>query len=293
MAELEPELKIRMTTEQLTVDMPRLQRDGGAMPVLGLGTYELTGPSCRKTVASALAMGYRHVDTARMYQNEKEVGQGIAESGLKRAEIFLTSKLEMGELDAKGVEDSCEKSLRALGTDYLDLLLIHWPEEDAPLAETIGAMEDLKRKGRIRHLGVSNFTVDWMKRAVAAAEQPIFCNQVEYHPYLSQRPLLDFCRELGIAIVAYSPLARGLVARDERLAGIGRKHGKSPAQVSLRWLIHQDGVIAIPKGGRNEHLRENLGIFDFELDAEDLAFIDTFEDDHRQIDPDWAPRWDT
>lgn len=281
------------TTKEQADRIPVIERDGGRMPRLGLGTFQTSGKECRHAVNFALETGYRHIDTARMYKNEEEVGTGIKDSGVAREKIFLTTKLQMGQLDAKGVRDSCERSLSDLGIDYADLLLIHWPEEQVPIEETLGAMEELRTEGKIRHLGVSNFTVNWMKKAVAATDVPIFCNQIEYHPYIPQQPPIRFCSEHGIAVVAYSPLARGRVVKDERLAEIGKKHAKTPAQVGLRWLLEQDDVVAIPKGRSKKHIRENFEIFDFELDDEDLDIIAGLERNQRLIDPDWAPAWDS
>ncbi|MCF7838527.1 MAG: aldo/keto reductase [Candidatus Marinimicrobia bacterium] len=272
--------------------VPCFARDGGAMPVLGLGTFQSGGADCRNAVRTALDTGYRHIDTAQMYENEQEIGKGIRDSSVPRDRIFLTTKLQMGQLDPDGVRASCANSLRALGTDYVDLLLIHWPEESVPLADTLGAMAALKQEGKIRHLGVSNFTVAWLEQALAVSEEPIFCNQIEYHPYIKQGPPMKVCHDHGLATVAYSPLARGQVLQDERLAEIGRKYGKSPAQIALRWLVRQTDVVAIPKGTSAAHIRENLDIFDFALDADDVASIGAFDHDQRLIDPEWAPRWD-
>ena len=273
--------------------VPIFERDGGRMPCIGLGTFQATGDECRNAVKTALDVGYRHIDTARMYKNEKEVGAGIKESEVPREDIFLTTKLQMGQLDEEGVKRSCENSLSDLETDYVDLLLIHWPEESVPLKETLGAMSDLKQEGKIRHIGVSNFTVEWMQRAVSATDEEIFCNQIEYHPYIKQAPPMRFCGQRGIGIVAYSPLARGKAVNDSRLASIATKHGKTAAQIALRWLVRQDDVIAIPKGRSEEHIRQNFEIFDFELDHEDMEAIGKFERDQRLIDPDWAPEWDS
>jgi len=273
-------------------EMPHIERDGGSMPCLGLGTFQNSGEECRRSVATALDVGYRHVDTARMYENEQSVGAGIKDSSVSREDIFLTSKLAMGSLDRKGVHSSCDKSLQCLDTAYLDLLLIHWPEEDTPLEETLEAMADLKSAGKIRHIGVSNFTVSWLERLLAVSDESIFCNQIEYHPYLDQSAPIGFCDEHGIAVVAYSPLARGKVMKDDRLTTIGAKYGKSAVQVALRWLLGQAGVAAIPKGRSEDHIRENIDIFDFDLNEEDLKEISALEHDQRLIDPDWAPEWD-
>ncbi len=282
-----------MSTTTIPSEIPCFERDGGVMPVLGLGTFQSRGEDCRRAVSTALGIGYRHIDTAQMYENEDMVGKGIGDSTIPRDHIFLTTKLQMGRLDPRGVRESCDNSLRALDTDYIDLLLIHWPDASVPLADTLGAMSNLKHEGRIRHLGVSNFTVEWMDKALAATDESIFCNQIEYHPYIKQGPPMKACHDKGIAIVAYSPLARGRVLRDEHLAEIGQKHGKSPTQVALRWLVRQPDVIAIPKGTSEKHIRENIDIFDFELDDEDMASIGAIDHNTRLIDPDWAPEWDT
>lgn len=282
-----------MTDTKNTAQVPTFSCDGGHMPVIGFGTFQIEGDDCRKAVKMALESGYRHIDTARMYKNEKEVGQGIKDAPVSREDIFLTTKLQMGELDPAGVRTSCENSLRDLDTDYLNLLLIHWPETSVPLTDTLGAMAKLKKEGKIRHIGVSNFTVAWMNEAVNATSEHIFCNQIEYHPYLNQDPPIDVCQQHGTGIVAYSPLARGKVLQDRTLAEIGRKYGKNPAQVALRWLIEQKDVIAIPKGSSPDHIRSNFDIFDFSLDAEDFASIQQRQTNGRLIDPDFAPKWDT
>lgn len=283
-----------MTTERKeAVTMPCIKRGAGQMPVLGVGTFQLKGDVCRQAVETALSLGYRHVDTARMYENEQAVAAGIRASGVPREEIFLTTKLQLGQLDPAGVRQSCENSLRELNTPYVDLLLIHWPDGSVPLEDTLGAMAALKEEGKIRDLGVSNFTVAWLQKALAATEEPIFCNQIEYHPYIQQGPPIQLCREESIAVVAYSPLARGQVAKDEQLRAIGKKHNKTAVQVALRWLVRQQGVAAIPKGSSEQHLRENIDIFDFALDDDDLAAIGSGEHKTRLFSPDFAPLWDT
>ena len=283
-----------MTTEKHdAAAMPKIERGAGHMPVLGVGTFQLKGETCQQAVKTALSLGYRHVDTARMYENESQVADGIRASGVPREEIFLTTKLQLGKLDPDGVRQSCENSLRELNTPYVDLLLIHWPDGAVPLEDTLGAMATLKKEGKIRDLGVSNFTTTWLQKALAATDEPIFCNQIEYHPYIRQGPPMQICRENGIAVVAYSPLARGRVAKDQQLQEIGKKHNKTAVQVALRWIVRQQGVAAIPKGSSTEHLRENLDIFDFELDEEDIAAIGSGKHDTRLINPDFAPLWDT
>lgn len=282
-----------MSSENTVSEVPTFERDQDAMPVLGLGTFESTGDACRNAVRTAIEIGYRHLDTARMYENEKEVGEAIEESGVSREDLFITTKLQMGRLDPEGVRQACEESLRLLKSDYVDLLLIHWPETSMSLSDTLRTMARLRTEGKIRHLGVSNFTMTLVKKALAATDVPIFCNQVEYHPYLDQGPLLRLCRQHEMAVVAYSPLARGRVVRDERLVGIGEKYGKTPAQVALRWLVQQGNVAAIPKGTSEGHIRENMQIFDFELEKDDFDAVSAFEENRRLIDPNWAPEWDT
>ena len=266
---------------------------GSRVPALGLGTWQLSGRGCEEAVRQALDLGYRHIDTAQMYGNETEVGRAIRASGIGRDQIFLTTKLAPGNLAASAVRRTAEESLRRLGTDHVDLLLIHWPTGEVPLGETLGAMADLRAAGKIRHIGVSNFNVQLLKEAVDTLGADLLCNQVEYHPYLSQRAVPGTVRRYGMMLTAYTPLARGRIARDPTLAAVGRKHGKSPAQVALRWLLDQEGVAAIPKAASRGHIAANLDIFDFALDAEERTAIDALGGSRRLVDPGgWAPRWD-
>lgn len=258
------------------------------VPGLGLGTWKLTGQTCADRVREALELGYRHIDTAQMYENEEEVGRGMKESDTPREDVFLTTKLWFDELKGPDVAPSTEASLKRLGTDYVDLLLIHWPNEDVPLEETLAAMMKLQEQGKVSFIGVSNFTVGLWKRALERA--PVNVNQVEYHPFLNQQPLLDLARERSAYIIAYSPLARGEVLEDPTLKEIAERYRKSPAQIALRWLLQQDGVAAaIPKAAKSEHLRENRDIFDFELEASDLVRISDLRGSERMVDPAWAP----
>jgi len=251
--------------------MDDIQVQGTSVPALGLGTWQLTGQTCRETVETALEMGYRHVDTAQAYGNERQVGLGMNAAAVDREEVFLTTKLDGSNRDERSVRRSTRESLNKLGTDYLDLLLIHWPNTPwmAPLSETLGAMNDLVEEGLVRHIGVSNFSPSLLDRARDISSAPIFTDQVQYHPYWDQRKLLDYCRIHDVLLTAYSPLARGGVLDDPALVQIGNRYGKSPAQVALRWLVQQEGVAAIPKASSREHLEANLAVFDFELtDAE-------------------------
>ncbi|SDW13091.1 Aldo/keto reductase [Haloarcula vallismortis] len=251
--------------------MDEIQVQGTSVPALGLGTWQLTGPSCTETVKSALEMGYRHIDTAQAYDNERQVGLGIEAATVDREDVFLTTKLDGSNRDERSVRRSTRESLNKLGTDYLDLLLIHWPNTPwmASLSETLGAMNDLVEEGLVRHIGVSNFSPSLLDRARTMSSAPIFTDQVQYHPYWDQRKLLDYCRIHDVLLTAYSPLARGGVLDDPALVQIGNRYGKSSAQVALRWLVQQEGVAAIPKASSRKHLEANMAIFDFELtDAE-------------------------
>ncbi|HJT07931.1 MAG TPA: aldo/keto reductase [Stellaceae bacterium] len=273
--------------------MKYLDIEGTRVPALGLGTWQLSGRGCFEAVRRALDLGYRHIDTAQMYGNESEVGWAVRDSGFARDQIFLTTKLAPANHAAAAVKRSTEESLRRLATDHVDLLLIHWPTGEVPLGETLSALAELRKAGKARHIGVSNFNVALLDEAVATHGADLLCNQVEYHPYLSQRAVLAATRRHGIMLTAYSPLARGRVLRDPVLSAIGRAYDKSPAQVALRWLLDQDGVVAIPKASSRAHLAANLAIFDFALSAADRAQIDALRDGYRVVDPaGWAPDWD-
>ena len=266
---------------------------GAHVPALGLGTWQLSGRGCFEAVRHALDLGYRHIDTAQMYGNETEVGWAVRECGLTRDQIFLTTKLAPGSYAAAAVKRSTEESLRRLATDHIDLLLIHWPTGEVPLGETLEALAALRRAGKARHIGISNFNVALLEEAVETHGADLLCNQVEYHPYLSQHSVLAAVRRRGMMLTAYSPLARGRVQRDRVLTAIGRTYNKSPPQVALRWLLDQDGVAAIPKAASRAHLAANLAVFDFALSAADRARIDAQRDGHRVVDPaGWAPDWD-
>jgi len=266
---------------------------GTTVPALGLGTWQLSGRQCYDTVRTALDLGYRHIDTAEMYGNDKEVGRAIRDSGIDRAAIFLTTKVPPGKLRAGAAKRSAEESLSRLATPYVDLLLIHWPSSEAPLGETLGALAALKAAGKTRFIGVSNFNVTLLDEAVERQGADLLCNQVEYHPYLSQRAVLAAVLRHGMMLTAYAPVAKGRAAGDRTLEAIGAKYGKSAAQISLRWLIEQDGVAAIPKASSRAHLAANLAIFDIVLAPEDRAAIDRLQGGGRLLDPaGWSPDWD-
>ena len=274
---------------ELTADTT-LTIQGIEIPKLGFGTWQLSDDDCVVGVRDAIELGYRHIDTARAYGNEAQVGQGLHDSGRNRNEIFLTTKLWYTELSAIGVHDQVEQSLRDLRTEYIDLLLIHWPSRRVPLAETLGAMVEAREAGRVRHLGVANFPSALLTEALEHA--PLICNQIEYHPYLAQPQVLALARERGLMATAYSPLAQGAVLRDPTLAEIGAAHDRSPAQIALRWLLDQPNVSAVPKASKGEHRAANLAVFDFELTDEERGRIAGLERGYRTIDPPWAPDWD-
>lgn len=275
-----------------TDDVRVLDGPGDTMPALGFGTWQLRGRECVEGIQVALDTGYTHIDTAQAYENEEQVGEGLDKSGVGREEIFLTTKVWMDNLAAGDLKNSVEGSLRKLRTEYVDLLLIHWPGQSVPVGESLGAMADLKEAGKVRNVGVSNFTTELLEEAQGVGEVPIFCNQVEYHVYLSQDPVLEWCRENGTLVVAYSPLARAKVFEDPDLPKIGERHGKNAGQVALRWLLQQKGVGAIPKSGNPDHIRSNFDIFDFELSEEEMAQISGLACGGRLIDPGFAPDWD-
>ncbi|MDQ3932894.1 MAG: aldo/keto reductase [Actinomycetota bacterium] len=271
--------------------MRYVEVQGERVPALGFGTWQLSGQAAIEAVQHALELGYRHIDTAQMYRNEAQVGQALADSGLDRSEIFLTTKLLPRNLEPDRVHRSTRESLERLKTDYVDLLLIHWPAFADSMQSTLEAMVTLRNAGTARHIGVSNFTPALLREALDYA--PIFCNQVEYHPYLAQPELCQVAAERDLLLTAYSPLAKGRVVDDETLGEIGRRHDKTPTQVALRWLIQQDHVAAIPRSADREHRAANFDIFDFELSDQEMSRIDALDRDGRLIDPaDLAPDWE-
>ena len=263
---------------------------GTRVPALGFGTWLIDGADATEAVRDALEIGYRQIDTARAYENEREVGRGIADSGVARDEIFLTTKVPHDQATAELVERDCEESLERLGVDHLDLLLLHWPSPDVPLEETLKALTALRDDGRIRNLGVSNFPAGLLQQALDIA--PVFCNQVEYHPFLGQERLLELARANDVLITAYSPLAHGKVPDDATLNRIGDAHGRTAGQLALRWGLDQDHVSPIPKASSHGRRVENFGVFDFELSADERAALDALPNDVRTADPLWAPDWD-
>jgi 2,5-diketo-D-gluconate reductase B len=275
----------RMTT-------PIVEANGARIPAIGLGTWDLRGRTCTRMVEQALRLGYRHIDTAEMYGNEHEVGEGLRSSGIPRNEVFITTKVWPDHLAPRELERATKESLAKLRLDAVDLLLIHWPNPRIPLAGTIGALCRMKREGRARHIGISNFTVSLVDEALKFATEPLVTDQIEWHPYIDQSQVVAACRRHGLSVTAYSPIARGRAVGDATLATIGRRHGKSAGQVSLRFLI-QEGAIVIPRTSKPERLAENLAIFDFELTpAEMEAVRDLAHPRGRIVDWSGAPDWD-
>jgi len=253
--------------------MENLTLQGTRVPRIGLGTWNLRGDICRKTVIEAFAMGYRHIDTAEMYRNEHQIGQGLAQSDVDRDDVFLVSKVWTSNLRYADTRRACDESLRRLKVDTIDLYLIHWPSAEIPLEETLQAMKELQAMGKIQHAGVSNFSPEHMNEARRLFQAPLFCNQVPFHPYHHQAALLERCIQEEMLLTAYSPLAKGRVARDATLQEIGHKYNKTAAQVSLRWLLQHQNVAVIPKASHGKHLKDNLAIFDFALDEADIQKI--------------------
>jgi diketogulonate reductase-like aldo/keto reductase len=272
--------------------MQFVEANGATIPAIGLGTWELRGNVCARIVERALRMGYRHVDTAEAYDNEREVGEGLRASGVTRADVFVTTKVWSDHLAPREFERATKESLTRLRLSELDLLLIHWPSASIPLAETIGALCRMKSAGLTRHIGVSNFTVALIAEAVQLATEPLVVDQIEWHPFIDQSKVRAVCRRYGLAVTAYSPIARGRIAGNDVLERIAAAHGKTAAQVSLRFLI-QEGAIVIPRTSRPERLAENLAIFDFVLNEQEMEDIRALANpDGRIVDWSGAPAWD-
>lgn len=243
----------------------------GIMPVIGLGTWEMTGSSCVNSVISGLNLGYRHIDTAQIYGNEKEVGKGIRLSGIDRNEIFVTTKVATGNLTPVRIKRAFSESLQKLATGYADLLLIHWPTAEMILKDCLDAMFELKEKNLVKHIGVSNFDPQLFKRAIDIG--PVVTNQLKFTPYHVEFENLTVAKEQNKIITAYSPLSRGGILKDRTLNNIGSKYGKTASQVTLRWLLQLGNISVIPKAEKELHQKENMDIFDFELSGEDMESI--------------------
>ena len=272
---------------------PLVRANGAAIPKIGLGTWPMRGEEAAEAVAQALGRGYRAIDTAAMYGNEEAVGEALRASGVARDEVFVTTKVWYTDLQPGALQRSAEASLRRLGLDRVDLLLIHWPNRDIPLEGSIGALCDAKRRGLASHVGVSNFPVALLDKAVAFATEPLAANQCEYHPHLDQTKVIAACRRHGLAFIAYAPIGKGAVLDDAGVREIAARHGRTPAQVVLRWHVQQEGVAAIPKSATPARIAENLDVFGFALSEEEMRAISGLaRPDGRMVAPGWSPAWD-
>lgn len=266
---------------------------GAAIPALGFGTFRMPGADTQRMVSHVLKNGYRHIDTAQIYGNEADVGEGVRQSGIARSEIFLTTKVWVENYRHDAFLASVDESLKKLNTDYVDLLLLHWPNDAVPLAEQIGALNEVAKSGRVRDIGVSNFTTTLMDEAVKLSTLPVVNNQIEYHPYLDQRPVIAKAGELGMSLTAYFAMADGKVLDEPVLKQIAAARGKSIAQVVLRWIVQQ-GFVTLSKTVSEARAAENAAIFDFELSSEEMAMISALaKADGRIVSPEGlAPDWD-
>jgi diketogulonate reductase-like aldo/keto reductase len=274
--------------------MHRIDANGARIPAIGLGTWTLSGRHCQEMVEHALGVGYRHLDTASSYGNEREVGAGLRAAGVPRGELFVTTKVWWTDIAPGDLERSAEASLRRLGLDYVDLLLIHWPNPNVPVEGSIAALNRTCTAGLAHNIGVSNFPTALLDRAIAASEKPLACNQVEYHPLLDQSKLIEKCRRNGLALVSYCPLFRGgALFSEPAVKAAAEAHGRTPAQIVLRWHVQQEGVAAIPRTARKERLKENIDVFDFSLAPAEMAAISSLRAAGRRIcDYDFSPEWD-
>ena len=264
---------------------------GARIPALGFGTWTLTGDRAQAMVEAAIDAGFRHIDTAQMYGNEVEVGRGLAAAAIARDEVFLTTKIWPDDHGRERFLAAAEESVERLATAP-DFLLLHWPAEAVPIARTIEAAGEAIARGLARHVGVSNFTTALLAQALEPGV-PLACNQIEYHPFLDQRKVMAACRAAGMAVTAYCPLARGRTGEEPVLQRIAARHGASPEQIALAWLLAQDGVAAIPRTSNPKRLRENLAAADIALSADDIAAIDRLgAANYRICDFEFSPVWD-
>lgn len=277
----------------LALDQPVVEAHGSRIPKLGLGTFDLSGEAASDAVRAALEIGYRHIDTAEMYANEREVGEGIRASAVPREDIFVTTKVWYENLRDGDLQRAARRSVDALGVGPVDLYLIHWPSPTVPVEEAVGALNAVRAEGLAKAIGISNFPVALVERAVAASEAPLVANQVEYHPYLDQSKVLAAARRHGMAVTAYCPLARGRLFHNETVRRIADAHGCTPSQVVLAWLIGQDVVAAIPKSASRQRIAENFGALAVSLDEGEMRALSALaRPDGRIIDPVHGPAWD-
>ena len=268
---------------------------GADIPVIGFGTWLIRGEACARAVAEAIRVGYRHIDTAGIYRNEDRVGEGIRAAGVPRESLFITTKVAPEELDDRRFKASVERSLKLIGVDQVDLVLIHWPSKVLSVAETVASLNDVKRRGWTRHIGLSNFPVALLEQAWAATDAPLVTEQCEFHPYLNQDRLRAAVAARGMAFTAYTPLGRGAVLRDPVIVEIAQRHRRTPAQVILRWDIQQESVVTIPKSAHPDRIRSNFDIFDFALTDDEMAAISALPRTHKHRVANaasLAPVWD-
>lgn len=273
--------------------IPAIAVHGASIPVLGLGTWQLRGAECANIVSAAIELGYTHIDTAQGYSNEEFVGEGIAAAGVSPAQLFVTTKVRPDRMNEGVLQKSVEESLTKLRLSRIDLLLLHWPNPLVPLAETIAALNAVKRQGLVKHIGLSNFTTQKLAEAWQLTKEPFAAEQIEYHPYLDQHKMVAALAARDMATIAYCPIALGKVIGDPVIEEIAAAHKRSSAQVTLRWIVQQ-GFVAIPKTSRVERLSENLAIFDFALtDAEMKRMSALTRPGSRLVnEPQWVPEWD-
>ena len=272
--------------------METITTQGVPIPRLGIGTFRMPGADAQPVVESAIALGYRHIDTAAMYENEAAVGAAIAASGIARHKLFVTTKVWHDQLAPAALHRAFDASLRKLGLDHVDLYMVHWPSRDMDMAATLEALTSLRERGLTRAIGVCNFNLPMLRRALEDIGAPIASVQLEYHPFLSQVPMLAYLREKEIPLTAYAPLAQGRAANDPMLAALGLKHGCSAAQIAVSWLLDQPGVVVIPKAARPESQRANLDALAVHLDEEDRIAVAALPKDQRFVRPPFAPDWD-
>ena len=272
--------------------MSDIETRGIRLPRMGFGTFMMTGDTCRSAVESALSVGYRHIDTAARYENEADVGAALAESALPRNELHVTTKVWHDQLAPDAIRRSMGESLRKLKLDQVDLFLIHWPSPGMDLGKALETLMALKEEGLTRAIGVANFTLPLLKQVVEDIGAPIACNQIEYHVYLDQTPIRTYLADHGVAVTAYCPIAKGEVADDDVLKAIAARHGATPAQVALRWLMDQGEVAVIPKAAGRARQAENFGALSVTLDGEDHAAIAALPKARRYVNPAFAPQWD-
>lgn len=259
-------------------------KSGNEMPLLGLGTWRLKGKDCTDSVSAALKTGYRHIDTADAYENHEDIKKALETSSIERDQLFITSKVWRDRLHYDEIKTDTKRFLNELGIDYLDLLLIHWPNKNIPLKESLKALKEVKEAGLVKDVGVSNFTINHLKDALDYYPELVALNQVEFHPSLYQKELLDFCRKNNIALTAYSPLGRGADFNNDVIKELSKKYDKTPAQLILKWLIDKD-IAAIPKASSKSHIEENFNIFDWDFPQEAREKIDQLNKNNRIINP--------